>query len=60
MKKIIVNEWLKFVNTAKPKEVVAENVYRNGYWNVLQYNRPLEEFLIAQKIDYKITERPLT
>lgn len=59
MKKIIVIEWLKFVNANKPKDLTFENVYRFGYWNVLRHSDDLEAFLISQKIRYKVTEEAL-
>lgn len=59
MKKIIVIEWLKFVNANKPIDLVFENVYKLGYWNVLKHTDYLEAFLMSQKIRYQVTEESL-
>ena len=59
MKKIIINDWLVFVNMDKPQGLVVEPAYRAGYWNVMRWNEELEKFLIENKIDHKVTEEPL-
>lgn len=59
MKKIIVIEWLKFVNSGETKNIPFKPAYRHGYWNVLQYSKELEEFLKFEKIQYKVTEEPM-
>lgn len=60
MKKIIVTEYLKFqAAVSRTKFNEYENAYRNGYWNVFLYSEKLEQFLLENQIEFKITEEVL-
>jgi hypothetical protein len=48
---IVVNEYQKFINS-KRTNVLAENLFKNSYWNVFKYDEVLEKFLIENSIDY--------
>jgi hypothetical protein len=48
---IVVNEYQKFINS-KRTDVLAENLFKNSYWNVFKYDEVLEKFLIENSIDY--------
>jgi len=52
MKKIVINDYQKFINTANKPEF--HNLYRHGYWNVLQHNKELETFLINSNISHLV------
>jgi hypothetical protein len=59
MKKIIINNLLRFERTPKPDNLVFEKAYSHGFWNVFKYNAELEQFLIDNQIKYEITEKSL-
>jgi hypothetical protein len=48
---IVVNEFNKF-NSLRTKDIIAELLFRNGYWNVFKYDECLEKFLKDNSIDY--------
>lgn len=60
MKKIIIKEWLKFLNSNKSENLIVEPAYRVGYWNVMKWNQQLEDFLVMNNIQYSVTEEPLS
>jgi len=52
MKKIIIHEYLTFVNSKdKPK---CEPAYKTGYWNVFKYSQELEDYLKKENIDHTV------
>lgn len=59
MKRILVAEYLKFVNTEKKGELDYKDInlcYKGGYFNVFVWNQNLEDFLIKHWIKHFVLE----
>ena len=58
MKTITITNFVKWQNTSRPRELSLkiENHYRNGYWNVFNWEQELEDFLFANDISYNVQE----
>lgn len=56
MKVIVIDAWLTYQNTKGRLEGVKA-AFSYGYWNVFQYQTALENFLMENKIAYRIKDK---
>ena len=49
---IIINDFVKFMNTDLPKNIIADKAFKHGYENCYKYNEKLDKFLTEKNIKH--------
>jgi len=59
MKKIIIQNFVQFINLEDKPQGIFVNTYRSGYWNVYNWNEEAIGYLEENCIKYTVTDKSM-
>ncbi len=59
MKKIIIQNFVQFINLEDKPQGVFVNTYKAGYWNVYNWNEEAIGYLEEKCIKYTVTDKSM-